>query len=360
MIDSFYRIKSLYELGINIHLHCFEYGRPHSKELESICKTVNYYPRPTWVNPFSPMAYIVSTRRSEQLLENLKKDNYPIIFDGLHTTFYLSHKDLAGRKKAVRAHNIEHNYYRSLAKCNSNFFKKLYFYLESYKLKNYEKILSSANYILSISENEQEYFNRKYQHSEILPPFHPFSVCESKPGTGDYVIFHGDLSIEENVLIADSLIKNVFSKIDINCIIAGKNPPDCLRTKASLFSNIKIVANPVNSEMTQLISDAHIQVLPAINSNGFKIKLLYSLFAGRHCLVNSKMIEGTHTSVICHIADSDKEMINKIKILMEQEFSDNMISERIKVLEKYYNNRLNAAKLIDLIYSDLKPESYFL
>jgi hypothetical protein len=352
MIDTYYRIKSLHDLGIKIHLHSFDYGRPHAEELNSICETVNYYPRKSWVNSITSLPHIVATRRSKLLLENLKKDNYPILFDGLHTTFYLNHPDLSNRKKLVRTHNIEHNYYNSLAKDESNLFKKLYFFLESYKLKIYEKILSSVDNILPISENDQTYFSTKYRNSIILPPFHPFSICESKPGTGDYVIFHGDLSINENVIIADSLISNVFSKTNYKCIIAGKNPPEYLRIKTANFTNIKIVANPAQSEMAQLIKDAHIQVIPATTTNGFKIKLLYSLFAGRHCIVNTKMIQGTHLSQICHIADSSKEIVEKIQILMKKEFTAKMIIERKKILDQYYNNISNASKLVALIFSD--------
>jgi hypothetical protein len=104
--------------------------------------------------------------------------------------------------------------------------------------------------------------------------------------------------------------------------------------------------------MTTLIADAHINVIPAINSNGFKIKLLYSLFAGRHCLVNTKMIEGTNTSEICHIADSNTDLINKIEILIKQEFNEEMITKRSKVLDQYYNNLSNASKLVDLAFTD--------
>lgn len=44
-IDVFYKLKALYELGVQIHLHCFEYDRSPSKELEQYCKTVYYYKR---------------------------------------------------------------------------------------------------------------------------------------------------------------------------------------------------------------------------------------------------------------------------------------------------------------------------
>ena len=72
MIDTYYRIQSLNDLGIRIHLHCFEYGRPHSEELESICETVRYYPRKTgFLSHISFKPYVVSSRKSDELLNNL-------------------------------------------------------------------------------------------------------------------------------------------------------------------------------------------------------------------------------------------------------------------------------------------------
>lgn len=37
-IDVFYRIVALKELGVRIHLHCFEYNRGNQKNLKTIAK----------------------------------------------------------------------------------------------------------------------------------------------------------------------------------------------------------------------------------------------------------------------------------------------------------------------------------
>ena len=37
VIDVFYKIKSLHEAGVQIHLHCFDYGRGNQPELEKYC-----------------------------------------------------------------------------------------------------------------------------------------------------------------------------------------------------------------------------------------------------------------------------------------------------------------------------------
>ena len=41
------------------------------------------------------------TRSSEKLMKNLLKDNYPILFEGLHTCFFLDDKRIRKRRKIV-------------------------------------------------------------------------------------------------------------------------------------------------------------------------------------------------------------------------------------------------------------------
>jgi hypothetical protein len=350
MIDIFYRIESLSNLGVRIHLHCFAYGRPHSKLLESICETVNYYPRSYDVlSFFSILPYIVASRKSKILLNNLKRDNYPILFDGLHTTYYLNHPALSKRIKMVRAHNIEHQYYQDSAGSESNLFKKILFYFEAIKLDRYEKIIKSADFILAISSNDHQYFENKYQHSVLILPFHPFNELICLQGSGEYAIFHGDLSVNENAIAAESLIINVFSKIKFKFIIAGKDPSNRLKKTAKPFSNISFAINPDKEEMMKLIRNAQIQVLHAGSSNGFKIKLIFALYAGRHCLVNSLIIKGTQAGTLCSVANSNEEIIERINSLMKKEFTIQMIEERRKVLSQIFSVSDDSKKIIDLI-----------
>ncbi len=352
MIDTFYRIKSLHHVGIQIHLHCFEYERPHSPELDSLCKTVNYYTRKSGLLPhLSLFPFTVKSRSSKTLLTNLLKDNFPILFDGLHTTFYLDHPALSGRRKFVRTHNIEHRYFAGLSVYEKNPFKKVYFKIESLRLNLYEKILKSAEKLFAISPGDYEYFGNKYHNSELILPFHPSGKIESQPGIGEYCLYHGNLSVSENTAIAEFLISRVFSKVPYPCIIAGKNPPKRLEARSSTFSNIRIIPNPDNENMAKLISNAHINILPAYVINGLKLKLLMALSMGRHCIVNEKMINGTWLEPLCHIAGSGKSIKEKINSLMQQPFTQEMIASRENTLIKYYNNFVNAKKLSSFIFS---------
>ena len=117
VIDIFYKIKALSECGIKIDLHCFEYNRAQAKELEKYCAKVFYYARKKGIRyqiSFKP--YIVQTRDNKQLLSNLSSCEYPILFEGIHTCFYLDHPALKNHLRLVRTHNIEHEYYRNLCK----------------------------------------------------------------------------------------------------------------------------------------------------------------------------------------------------------------------------------------------------
>ena len=351
MIDSYYRIQSLHNIGIQIHLHCFEYGRHHSPELESLCKTVNYYLKKAVLSPhLSLLPYIVSSRNSKLLLDNLCKEDFPVLFDGLHTTFYLDHPSLSTRKKFVRMHNIEHKYFINLSGYEKDPLKKLYFKIESLRLRQYEKILAKADKILSVCAGDDEYFKNKYHNSELIPPFHAYNKIESQPGSGEYCLYHGNLSVSENIAAVEFLISNVFSQIQYPCIIAGKNPAKSLATKSSSFRNIRIVANPDINSMSELIRNAHINVLPSNTRSGFKMKILGSLSLGKHCLVNEKMIVGTGLESLCHVSNSGESMIENINTIMHQPFTDEMIAARESIIFRYYNNVTNATKLASIIF----------
>lgn len=354
MIDTFYRIKALHNSGVKIHLHCFEYGRKHSKVLESLCETTSYYLRETGIlRQFSKIPYIVFSRQSKTLLNNLTKSDYPILFDGLHTTYFINHPDISYRKKLVRLHNIEHKYYQDLAKNETNLLKKIYFRVESVKLKDYERVLSEADYIFPISESDHRYFSSEFHNSVYISPFHPFYELKSLPGTGEYIIYHGDLSVTENSAVADSLISNVFSKIPYQCIIAGKDPPEFVRKHASRFPNIQVISNPDNELMVRLIVSAQINLLPALSVNGFKLKLLMALYAGRHCIINSVAGKNSSISTLCHVAESNEEMIKKIQLLMNEPFTEELIFERQRILSLQFDVRNNAERMVRLIFDDV-------
>lgn len=350
VIDVFYKAKALVEKGILVHLHCFEYNRQPAPELEKLFFKVHYYKRDiSKRNLFKSTPYIVSSRSSEELIQNLIQDNYPILLEGLHTCSVLEDPRLEGRKKIVRTHNIEHEYYQNLGKVENDIFKKYYFYNEAAKLKRYEKILENADLLLSISKNDEAYFNTEFSKVSFIPAFHPFKEVNCKTGKGDYVLYHGNLSVSENSNAAKFLINEVFNGLEIPLKIAGLNPPKYLVNLVQSHKNIELIPNPDDQMLHELIQNAQINISITAQRTGLKLKLLNTLYNGRFCLVNDKMLSGSELDELCIIANTHSSLKTKIKALFKQEFDEKKILLRKKVLGTIYNNGHNVEHLIELI-----------
>ena len=350
-IDVFHKIRCLRQEGIKIILHCFEYGdRKKAPELESLCEKVYYYKRNTsFLNQISTLPFNVKSRISLDLKQNLLKDNYPILFEVLHTCYLLNDPDLKNRKKLFRHSNIEHDYFLELAKGEKSILKKLYLQIEAWKLKRFEKQITYSNCILSVSEADLNYFKKAYPNtsSVYLPSFHGFDELQCKAGKGDYILYHGNLSISENYNAALWLIENVFSKITYSVIIAGLNPPKHLVDEIKKYSNITLKQNSSEQEMQSLIEDAQIHCLYTEQATGLKLKLLNVLYSGRFVIANTAMLNGTQLTQACYIANSSKEYINQINNLFSKEFTIEEIDKRRNDVASM-NNLEKSKKLIEL------------
>lgn len=350
VIDVFFKLKALAERGFKVHLHTFEYGREHSPVLEKLCFSVNYYKRDTsFKRSLQRLPYIVTSRLSKDLMENLQKDNHPILLEGLHCCGVLLDESMAGRKVFVRAHNVEHDYYRLLAKSERNLYKKLYYSVEAVKLRRFEKILDKASAVFAISNNDFEYFRSRYENVHLIPAFNGFSDVNVVEGQGDYVLYHGRLDVAENYDAAEFLITKVFSRLDVRLKIAGMNPPERLVALAAENQNVELIPNPDDSTMQQLIRNAQVNVLVTAQPTGLKLKLLNALFNGRHCLVNSKMIDGLNINDLCVVADSADEFVEAISILMTMPFNSEDVEKRRNGMDTFYNASDAVGEIIGLL-----------
>lgn len=354
MIDVFYTIKQLAESGVEIYLHCFQYGRASSAELEKYCEKVWYYPRKTGLAGFSlSLPYMMYSRRAEELLPNLLSVNAPVLFEGIHCCYLLNHPALAGRKKILRNQNVEQQYYALLATRTSNFFKKAYFKAEAQLLRNYEKKLHNAQALAPISERDTRFFENLYPDKNVvhIAGFHPFGEVISNEGSGTYCLYHGNLGHPENIEVALYLIENVFKGLEVPFIIAGRNPDQKIIDACAQNVNIQLVENPGENAMSELIRNAHINVMPTFQESGLKLKLLYALYSGRFVLVNESMLYGTGLGEICIIAETANEFRASIQNLMKVPFAESNISQRKHLLNQQYNNKEKAKRLNEIIKS---------
>ena len=351
VIDVFYRIKALVEAGVKVHLHCFEYGRGETEVLNR-CFEVKYYKRDTsfW-KQLGRWPYVVASRRSETLVKDLLNDDYPILCEGLHTTAILGDPRLKGRKIFVRAHNVEHDYYRLLADSEPTCWKRWFYRIEATKLRRYEPVLKKAAGIFAITKADTDYFNAHYGHAMLVPGFSALSRVCSETGRGDYVLYHGKLSVAENQQAAEWLIENVFSELTIPCVVAGMDPGDSLRKLCQGYPNVTLKANPDDAEMIDLLRNAQVNVLVTNQPTGLKLKLLNALYNGRFCLVNEDMVRGTSLGDLCVVAEMPEQFVEQITSLMNTDFTEEDIEARDEALKGLYQNEKNVLTLIRVIFN---------
>ena len=348
IIDVYNRIKALHAAGVQIILHCFEYGRGQANELNDLCEKVYYYPRKSALSAFGFLPYIAASRFNKKLLERLCADKYPILLEGIHTCIYLRYKAVAGKNVIVRCHNIEHDYYFQLAKASSNFFKKMFYRVEGYRLKNFEKVMHKASSLAAVSAADVAWLCKSFKNVHYIPPFHPFNRIDIKAGMGKYILYHGNLSVEENRAAAEFLINKVFPHLAVPCIVAGRNAKN-LGSLLGPVSHITLVEPVDNTEMHKLVQNAQINILPTFQDTGIKLKLLHALFAGRHCIINPEMLGNTALSSTCAIAKSSQEFIQFCHLLFKTQFSAEDISKRKLILEREYNIGCQLQDFINLL-----------
>lgn len=349
VIDVFYKIKALHQLGIKIHLHTYQYGRDNASQLHDYCASVIYYKRGSLSKLFSIKPYIVASRSNQTLLKNLQKDNYPILFEGIHTTYPLTQTSFPNRTIFIRTHNIEHDYYSGLAKSEKRYFKKLFFYIESIKLKKYEKIMRKASGILTISPAEQHYFASKFKNCHYIPVFHKENTIAKLSDRGHYALYHGDLRVSDNVKAVNYLI-SIFKDIDYPLIIATSFIHKKIENAIQNYKNItfELLDFTDNAQLDRLFKNAHINVLPTFQATGIKLKLIHALFSSRFCVVTSEMVAQTGLENLCHIGKDKVSYKDKVLQCISKSYSKEDITCKTKTLH-LFDTLNNAQKILKLL-----------
>ena len=345
-IDVFYKIKALNELGVKIYLHIYYDVRSDVSGLEPLCETITLYKRnASIINHFSLFPYCVNTRISKVLIENLNKIKAPILFESMRTTGILK-KHVFKQKTAVRCHNIEHDYSWGLFKSEGNWLKKTAFFLEGYKLKYYESILNYVDFLFTLSNHEQAYFSKNFKSTSVyLPVFHGDKDLEGEKGFGTYALYHGDLTISDNIKSAFFII-DVFKDLSNSLIIASSTLSKKLINEINKHDNISFQLISDENHLCNLIKKAHINTLYSFQRSGTKLKVFKALYMGRHCILNKNMIDDSDVLKVCEVAENKREYQNAVKRLFNKNFTTT--NNRFDALKKY-DSKFNAEQLIKIL-----------
>ena len=145
------------------------------------------------------------------------------------------------------------------------------------------------------------------------------------------------------------ILEEIVNDLPYKIIFAGSNPSLALRKAITSNSRAELKENLSTEEIHNLVAAAQINLLPTFQATGIKLKLLAALFTGRHCIVNSPMVEHTGIETLCKIGNSPAELKALIKAAMEMELSREEINFRQEVLIGQFSSTSQLKLLMDLI-----------
>lgn len=346
-------IKALSQEGIQIHLHLFQESGSVHQDMESHLTEIQFYKRNHGHKGFSfSTPYSIGSRADENLIRNLEKDQYPILFEGIESTYFLYRGYFKDRISLVRLQNLQSQNPGTPLKLQFKGVNKIYSYYEEKLCRSYEKeILKKQNCNLTSSNLNEELISYNIESKSIVvPQFIGMAPAMGLEGNGNFCLFHGKLSDKATEDAAIWLLNNVFNVLEVPLVIAGENPSDALEDAAHKKMHTCIVANPGEKEMMELIKKAQLHILPSSLSSSSKNAILQTLVLGRHILIHHDVNKGTEFSMVCHQAAEPTEYVQKINELFETPFNQDEIEKRQSFLHREFNDKKYAGQLIKLLY----------
>lgn len=353
VIDVFYKLKALHGLGFEIYLHCFvDQDQPPHPELLRYAKEVHFYRRKKKQSSykwFSIFPFAVYSRYKKELYVNLKKVNAPILFEGQQSSYVARKHDFGDRKMLIRLHNLEANYFLGQARSATNWFKKAAYFSEYVKYSWFQRDLKKFDAVLALSRFEQHAARQYSDNVFYVPVFHGNEAVAELSGFGKYAIYHGDLRLADNRRAAKFLIE-VFHQIpDYPLVIASSGHGDFIKPLITGTRNISYtdIDNDNPAHLTQLLADAHINVMLSFQESGTKLKAVYALFRSRYCIINKNMLDDENLRGLCTMAETQQDFVDAVNLLKTQPFDQTF--RRKEVLAEILDDRKNATEILNII-----------
>lgn len=314
------RVKLMEENKIKVFVHSFTKASAQNKTNKEVL-----YKRSRMgfiLNPWLPIP--VSTRRSEELIHNLKKDQPNIIIiEGFQSSADIKKIKKMKVKTILRVHNLESEYHIQMVKSVKGV-KKIYHWIVALQYKWFEKrVIKYFDLILHISKEEHalsiKWMGKKSIYvPPIAKPISQSSYSFNQNSRKNILIF-GDFSIGSNFIGTDWFVSKVFP------ILSRKYPELVLHVAGidshKLSKNYdKVISHGYIDDINKFFNEKKpLVIIPIAFGGGVKIKTIDTMISGIPAIYSYKSLEGID------------EEIKKYAV----SFKELSIDETLTVVEKY-------------------------
>jgi len=364
--QTYWLIGGLCAAGIDVHLYTFSEKSANTDadidltiepnldpELSNICASIHTYPINKGHRNFSfSIPYATAQYQNDQLTNDLTKNNYPILIEGMGPCSLAFSKTLEHKKIWVRLLTFAPGYFGYLQERTSAPLKKLYYQREAALSKKVLKKINPRVQWIVPTVSDKSSLDNLFLGGKIqtLAPFNNnTNSINSKTGLGNYCLFQGNLADAATHKTAIWLLTHVFHNLKVPFVITGNNPPPSLIDLAHKQPHTCIVANPSAAERSDMIEKAQIILQPSFIKSGPDEALIEGIKMGRHCLTNSKVNNSSFAP--CYHQGSSASAFQEIIIqLYHHPFSEAEIETRKRAMLQEKTNVTLAEEFTTIVW----------
>ncbi len=311
-------------------------------DFEHIFIDTNVKILPAFQNLFSKSSYntnrFYSNSFAKRLKELIKENSFDIVLlEGLYVCPYFEMISKNSNAKIVlRAHNIESDIWKGLAKQTNNLLKKCYLNLLQKKLSNYEKAIAlKMDGIICISVLDENWMKKQSAKNISTIPFAIDTKNYEIVSTEKNTIFHiGSMDWRANIDGVNWFLNKVFplinqQKKEVILHLAGRGMPDYFNDLSG--ENIMIDGEVENAKA--FMKKYNLMIVPLWIGSGIRIKILEAMALGKTIISTTIGASGINyqNKKDILIADTAEQFTNQIFWCFNNPLESKKIGENAKL-----------------------------
>ena len=351
-VDAWNRILTISEMGEYIHLICTVKEKPRQEYIDIVNKYVDELTLLPRQNKLCDMLYTrplqMASRKKLRNLKLNKKYDY-MILNGSYIYDIIHNPTLDVKHKILRMNNDEGVYFKGLGRATKSLYKKIYYYWESKKFKNFDKkLVHDIPNIMFVSHDELANYEKKYPwiNSCFLPTAVSLDFKRRAFNTNN-VLMIGSLFMANNQEGIRYYIQKVHPLlIDVpnyKLVIVGNSRGESIEWLEKLVrnhDNIEVYDSP--DDLEPFYDNAAVFVNSMLNGAGVKLKTINAIIQGLPVITTPVGNEGTGLVPGRDIIVSDKAEImadNICKLFQNRNFANMIVEQGQKYVREHYNQK---------------------
>lgn len=369
-IKTFTTIKALSKEH-TVDLVCFyekENQEKAKSELSKYCRNIVMLPirvttnenvilmmRKALASLFTPYAlsiYKYKSRKMKNAILEIIKDNYYDLVYFAHLQVY-SYKKLIAKmcpniKVILDEQNCESLIFKRYADESKNIIKKLYLYIENYKLRKFESYaITDTDKLIVLSDNDKQVLE-KMCRKKVDFTIIPIGVNEPEIRKQiDFdkkkidILFLGTLTWAPNnegmIWFMQKVMPILEKKIDFNLYVVGKNPSASLKKISETYDNVTLTGYV--ESVVPYFKKCDFLIVPIFFGSGQRVKIIEAFSYGMPVISTSIGAEGLNYTdgKDILIADDEKQFCDSIIRLCDRKLQNTLSTNGRCLFEEFYS-----------------------